>query len=284
MKASSASTWSSLAKEIAVHGAAVPQTLADDPLLLEPGHLPELPGQHPLAGRQRGVPALRPRRAALPRLAAHLAVQVHARPPPVCPVPQLADGRDAVGVVPETIPTPVAPRRPAGPSAVHPVAGAPSSAPRRRPGNLPDPAVLGHAARVGRHTASPKLGWRTSSITSPSTCRPRSTMSRSTHRCSGPRSGSGARASWAADGRQERVAALQDVRPSDRLSDAEASRPPSRRRDGGLRAARRPGAGARPPRHTRIETTQLHAQIRPAALKQAVEFYEAKALDILGSR
>ncbi len=33
--------------------------------------------------------------------------------------------------------------------------------------------------------------------------------------------------------------------------------------------------------HTRIETTQLYAQIRPAALKQAVEFYEAKALDML---
>jgi len=33
--------------------------------------------------------------------------------------------------------------------------------------------------------------------------------------------------------------------------------------------------------HTRIETTQLYAQIRPAALKQAVEFYEAKALDVL---
>jgi len=35
--------------------------------------------------------------------------------------------------------------------------------------------------------------------------------------------------------------------------------------------------------HTRIETTQLDAQIRPAALKQAVEFYEAKALDVLKS-
>ena len=33
--------------------------------------------------------------------------------------------------------------------------------------------------------------------------------------------------------------------------------------------------------HTRIETTQLYAQIRPAVLKQAVEFYEAKALDVL---
>jgi site-specific recombinase XerD len=35
--------------------------------------------------------------------------------------------------------------------------------------------------------------------------------------------------------------------------------------------------------HTRIETTQLYAQIRPAALKQAVEFYESKALDVLSS-
>jgi site-specific recombinase XerD len=33
--------------------------------------------------------------------------------------------------------------------------------------------------------------------------------------------------------------------------------------------------------HTRIETMQLYAQTRPAALKQAVEFYEAKALDVL---
>jgi integrase/recombinase XerC len=35
--------------------------------------------------------------------------------------------------------------------------------------------------------------------------------------------------------------------------------------------------------HARIETTQLYAQIRPAALKQAVESYEAKALDVLSS-
>ena len=34
--------------------------------------------------------------------------------------------------------------------------------------------------------------------------------------------------------------------------------------------------------HTRIETTQLYAQIRPAGLKQAVAFYETKALDALG--
>ena len=33
--------------------------------------------------------------------------------------------------------------------------------------------------------------------------------------------------------------------------------------------------------HTRIETTQLYAQIGPAALKLAVEFYEAKAFDVL---
>jgi len=33
--------------------------------------------------------------------------------------------------------------------------------------------------------------------------------------------------------------------------------------------------------HVRLETTQLYAQIRPAALKHAVEIYEAKALDVL---
>lgn len=38
-----------------------------------------------------------------------------------------------------------------------------------------------------------------------------------------------------------------------------------------------------PPEHTRIETTQLYAQIRPAVLKQAMDFYEAKALDVLTS-
>jgi hypothetical protein len=30
-----------------------------------------------------------------------------------------------------------------------------------------------------------------------------------------------------------------------------------------------------------LETIQLYAQIRPAALEQAVEFYEAKAVDVL---
>jgi len=35
--------------------------------------------------------------------------------------------------------------------------------------------------------------------------------------------------------------------------------------------------------HSRMETTQLYAQIRPAALKLAVDFYEAKALDVLTS-
>jgi len=35
--------------------------------------------------------------------------------------------------------------------------------------------------------------------------------------------------------------------------------------------------------HTRLETTQLYAQIRPAALKHAVDFYEAKALDVLST-
>jgi hypothetical protein len=33
--------------------------------------------------------------------------------------------------------------------------------------------------------------------------------------------------------------------------------------------------------HVRLETTQIYAQIRPAQLKRAVEFYEAKALDAL---
>jgi site-specific recombinase XerD len=35
--------------------------------------------------------------------------------------------------------------------------------------------------------------------------------------------------------------------------------------------------------HVRLETTQIYAQIRPAQLKRAVEFCEAKALDALGS-
>jgi integrase/recombinase XerC len=34
--------------------------------------------------------------------------------------------------------------------------------------------------------------------------------------------------------------------------------------------------------NVRLETTQIYAQIRPAQLKRAVEFYEAKALDALG--
>jgi site-specific recombinase XerD len=33
--------------------------------------------------------------------------------------------------------------------------------------------------------------------------------------------------------------------------------------------------------HTRIETTQVYAQIQPKQLKQAVNFYEAKALEVL---
>lgn len=35
--------------------------------------------------------------------------------------------------------------------------------------------------------------------------------------------------------------------------------------------------------HRRIDTMQTYAQIRPAQLKRAVEFYEGKALDILSS-
>jgi integrase len=35
--------------------------------------------------------------------------------------------------------------------------------------------------------------------------------------------------------------------------------------------------------HTRIDTTQVYAEIRPPQLKRAVEFYEAKALEVLSS-
>jgi len=35
--------------------------------------------------------------------------------------------------------------------------------------------------------------------------------------------------------------------------------------------------------HTRIDTTQTYAQIRPAPLKRTVEFYEGKGLDLLSS-
>jgi hypothetical protein len=34
--------------------------------------------------------------------------------------------------------------------------------------------------------------------------------------------------------------------------------------------------------HVRLETTQVYTRIRPAKLKRAVAFYEAKALDALG--
>jgi len=33
--------------------------------------------------------------------------------------------------------------------------------------------------------------------------------------------------------------------------------------------------------HTPIETTQIYAQIQPRQLKQAVSFYESRALDVL---
>src|SRR5207249_12077220 len=52
----------------------------------------------------------------------------------------------------------------------------------------------------------------------------------------------------AADGRQEHLAALQDVWSPDRLPDAEAARPSPRSGDGGLRAAPRSRAGPRPAR------------------------------------
>ena len=35
--------------------------------------------------------------------------------------------------------------------------------------------------------------------------------------------------------------------------------------------------------HTRIDTTQTYARIRPAGLKRAVEFYERKAVDLLAN-
>ena len=35
--------------------------------------------------------------------------------------------------------------------------------------------------------------------------------------------------------------------------------------------------------HKRLETTQVHAQIRPASLQHAVNFYEAKALKALAT-
>jgi len=35
--------------------------------------------------------------------------------------------------------------------------------------------------------------------------------------------------------------------------------------------------------HTRIDTTQTYAQIRPAQLKWTVEFFEGRALDLLSS-
>ena len=35
--------------------------------------------------------------------------------------------------------------------------------------------------------------------------------------------------------------------------------------------------------HTRIDTTQTYAQIRPAQLKRTVEFYEGKGLHLLSS-
>ena len=35
--------------------------------------------------------------------------------------------------------------------------------------------------------------------------------------------------------------------------------------------------------HTRIDTTQAYARIRPAELKRAVAFYERKAVDLLAN-
>ena len=33
--------------------------------------------------------------------------------------------------------------------------------------------------------------------------------------------------------------------------------------------------------HTRLETTQVYARIQPQELKEAVSFYESKALEVL---
>jgi site-specific recombinase XerD len=33
--------------------------------------------------------------------------------------------------------------------------------------------------------------------------------------------------------------------------------------------------------HARLETTQVYARIQPKALKEAVSFYEARALEVL---
>jgi len=56
-----------------------------------------------------------------------------------------------------------------------------------------------------------------------------------------------------------------DLRPPDPVSDAEAPRRAAWRGDGGVRAAPRSGGGSRLLGHTHLETTQLYAQIRPAA-------------------
>lgn len=68
-----------------------------------------------------------------------------------------------------------------------------------------------------------------------------------------------------ADDWKEYLAPEQGVRTTHRLSDAEASQQVR-----GLLG------------HTRIDTTQVYAQIQPRQLKQAVSFYEAKAAVALG--
>src|SRR2546425_1133882 len=56
------------------------------------------------------------------------------------------------------------------------------------------------------------------------------------------------------------LASLQDVRPPDRVSDAEAPRPAAWRGDGGLRTAPRSGGGPRPARaHAPGDDTALRA-------------------------
>ena len=80
---------------------------------------------------------------------------------------------------------------------------------------------------------------------------------------------------------QESLAALQDLRPDHRLPELK----PHDLRHGvameileqqhDLEAVRAMLG------HVRIDTTQTYAQIKPAQLNRAVEFYEGQALDIL---
>jgi integrase len=131
-----------------------------------------------------------------------------------------------------------------------------------------------HPAPLGHHEFPPDLrGAR---------ARPRSRRRHRRHTALlVPVGGAARRAPGHADHRQEPLAALQDVRSADRCARAQASRLAARGRDGGPRAAPRPRAGPCALGHTRIDTTQIYATIRPAQLKRAVAFYEDKAARML---